>query len=268
MAQSDSTLSRTEYRALLRDVRKLVEQSKEKPADAKLSAYWSIGEQIRARHLTPGVGYGDAIVKDLAADVGLASRTLYEAIQFFDAYDEPPEASGLSWTHHRMLLRLPTKKDRRFYEQKLKEQRWSSRELEAAISAGLHLGAPYELVLERPSEPDYLYGAQVLSVVDGDTLDLQIDLGFGVYRKLRARLAGIDASEPDTQKGRKARDFVVAQLMTAASCAVQTVRVDLHGRYVVHLFFARRRIPTSACFKSGTYLNDLLVQKKHAKVVL
>ena len=35
MAQSDSTLSRAEYRALLRDIKKLVTQSKRKPTDEK-----------------------------------------------------------------------------------------------------------------------------------------------------------------------------------------------------------------------------------------
>ena len=107
----------------------------------------------------------------------------------------------------------------------------------------------------------------MLSVVDGDTLDLQIDLGFGVYRKLRARLASVDAPELTTEAGREARDFLAQELMTAASCAVQTVRVDLHGRYVVHLFFSRRRLGVAACFRTGTYLNDLLIQQKHAKVV-
>jgi hypothetical protein len=154
MAPSDSTLSRAEYRALLRDIKKLVTQSKKRPTDEKLGAYWSIGECIRARHLAEGVGYGSAIVKDLATDVGLAPRTLYEAIQFFDAYDEPPEDTALSWTHHRLLLRLSTKKDRRFYERKLKEEGWSSRELNAAISAGLHLGGDFKLTLTRPGEPD------------------------------------------------------------------------------------------------------------------
>lgn len=267
MSSTDSTLSRAEYRALLRDIKKLVTQSRKKPADEKLDAYWAIGECIRARHLADGVGYGSAIVKDLAADVGLAPRTLYEAIQFFDAYDEPPRDPSLTWTHHRILLRLSSKKDRRFYERKLKEEGWSSRELDAAISTGLHLGKTINLALARPGEPDYLYGAEVLSVVDGDTLDLHIDLGFGVYRKLRARLANVDAPELSTEAGREARDFLAQELMTATSCAVQTVRVDLHGRYVVHLFFARRRLGAAACFKSGTYLNDLLVQKKHAKVV-
>ncbi len=263
----DSTLSRAEYRALLRDIKKLVTQSKKRPADAKLDAYWSIGERIRAENLDGGAGYGKAVIKDLAADLALSGRTLYDAVQFFEAHAEPPEDADITWTHHRLLLRLSTKKDRAFYIRRLKKEGWSSRQLENAIAAGLHLGTHHRLVLTRPTEPDYVYGARVLQVVDGDTLDLDIDLGFGVSRKLRSRLARVNAPEIDSSRGRAARDFSINRLRSARTCVVQTVRVDLHGRYVVHLFFAHRRISSAACFKSGVYLNDLLVQNQHASVV-
>ena len=39
----------------------------------------------------------------------------------------------------------------------------------------------------------YEYRCQVLRVVDGDTIDIDIDLGFGVWmRKQRVRLKGVD----------------------------------------------------------------------------
>ena len=47
-----------------------------------------------------------------------------------------------------------------------------------------------------PTEPTYLYRAVVVRVVDGDTIDVDIDLGFYVWiRKQRIRLFGIDAPE-------------------------------------------------------------------------
>lgn len=39
------------------------------------------------------------------------------------------------------------------------------------------------------------YAARVLNVVDGDTLDLMVDLGFRNYSKIRVRLYGIDTPE-------------------------------------------------------------------------
>lgn len=39
------------------------------------------------------------------------------------------------------------------------------------------------------------YNAHVVRVVDGDTLDLRVDLGFTVLVKIRARLHGVDTPE-------------------------------------------------------------------------
>ena len=57
---------------------------------------------------------------------------------------------------------------------------------------------------EIPTEPAYLYRAVVVRVVDGDTIDVDIDLGFYVWiRKQRIRLIGIDAPETGAKAVRK-----------------------------------------------------------------
>ena len=45
----------------------------------------------------------------------------------------------------------------------------------------------------------YEYSAQVLRVVDGDTVDVLIDCGFSTFKKERVRLYGIDAPESRTR---------------------------------------------------------------------
>ncbi len=46
----------------------------------------------------------------------------------------------------------------------------------------------------------YLYKAKLVRVIDGDTIDLDIDLGFDVWlKKQRIRLAGIDSPECRTK---------------------------------------------------------------------
>ena len=42
------------------------------------------------------------------------------------------------------------------------------------------------------------YNAKVLRVVDGDTVDALVDLGFSVHRKIRVRLYGINTPESRT----------------------------------------------------------------------
>ena len=43
------------------------------------------------------------------------------------------------------------------------------------------------------------YSAEVLRIVDGDTLDAEIDIGFDVFVKKRIRLFGIDTWESRTK---------------------------------------------------------------------
>jgi len=45
----------------------------------------------------------------------------------------------------------------------------------------------------------YIYNAKCLRVVDGDTLDAQVDLGFDTFKKIRIRLVGINTPESRTR---------------------------------------------------------------------
>lgn len=50
----------------------------------------------------------------------------------------------------------------------------------------------------------YTYPIKSFDPVDGDTFDMTIDLGFGISRHIRARIAGIDCPETRMIKTRKA----------------------------------------------------------------
>jgi micrococcal nuclease len=43
------------------------------------------------------------------------------------------------------------------------------------------------------------YNATVTKVVDGDTIDAMVDLGFGTWKKVRIRMHGINAPESRTR---------------------------------------------------------------------
>ena len=72
------------------------------------------------------------------------------------------------------------------------------------------------------------YKCIILKVVDGDTVDVDIDLGFGVWlRDERVRIKGIDAPETRTRdlvekaRGYESKDFV-AKVLPVGS--VQTLK--------------------------------------------
>ena len=47
--------------------------------------------------------------------------------------------------------------------------------------------------------PNYIYRCVVTRVVDGDTVDADIDLGFNMFSKDRIRLMGLDTPESRTR---------------------------------------------------------------------
>lgn len=63
-------------------------------------------------------------------------------------------------------------------------------------SLSLAIAGPAARAEGVPTEPAYLYRAVVVRVVDGDTIDADIDLGFYIWiKRQRIRLLGIDAPE-------------------------------------------------------------------------
>jgi endonuclease YncB( thermonuclease family) len=81
----------------------------------------------------------------------------------------------------------------------------------------------------------FIYNATVTRVVDGDTLDLQLDLGFGVFTRQRVRLLGINAPEHNTDDGKKAIDFVtawVAEHGPQFTVRTQKDKKEKYGRYL------------------------------------
>ena len=83
----------------------------------------------------------------------------------------------------------------------------------------------------------YEYSAEVLRVVDGDTVDVLIDCGFSTFRKERVRLHGIDAPESRTRdKEEKVRGLAAkARLQeliknTSKKVTIKT-ELDKKGKY-------------------------------------
>ena len=75
----------------------------------------------------------------------------------------------------------------------------------------------------------YVYRAKILRIVDGDTVDIDLDLGFGViYAKQRVRLLGIDTPESRTRDkvekfyGNLAKDFLKSLLVKGETYSLKT----------------------------------------------
>src|SRR5690606_27420968 len=93
-------------------------------------------------------------------------------------------------------------------------------------------GELQEHVLTRPSSLAYCYLARVVRIVDADTLDLDVDLGFRSWTKQRIRLAHVDAWEGKTKKGRAALNFVAGEFTRAKTIVIKSEKSDTYGRFV------------------------------------
>lgn len=77
--------------------------------------------------------------------------------------------------------------------------------------------------------PAYVYAATVLSVHDGDTLTLDLDLGFSVHVRASVRLLGCNARELSEPGGKEARDHLRALLPLGTPVTARSVLVDKYG---------------------------------------
>lgn len=89
----------------------------------------------------------------------------------------------------------------------------------------------------------YKYRVDVTRVVDGDTVDVDIDLGFGmVYKKQRVRLYGIDTPESRTRDleekkyGKAAKKFLKETLENAGTVMLLSHDKGKFGRILGELF--------------------------------
>lgn len=82
----------------------------------------------------------------------------------------------------------------------------------------------------------YEYRCEVVKIIDGDTVDVDIDLGFGIWmRKERIRLFGIDTPESRTRDleekkyGLAAKEFLTKWL-SAGNIILKTQK-DAEGKF-------------------------------------
>lgn len=81
------------------------------------------------------------------------------------------------------------------------------------------------------------YVREVKNIVDGDTIDVVIDLGFNVLFEQRVRLAGIDTPESRTSDkaekalGLEAKEYLKKQIKAAKNIVIRTEKMDSSEKY-------------------------------------
>jgi micrococcal nuclease len=109
----------------------------------------------------------------------------------------------------------------------------------------------------------YTYKAILNKVVDGDTLNLTIDLGFNTFWKSNCRLAGINTpelkaiDEATKKKAYNAKAYVISQLLPEKHSEILIVSRELnkYGRPIADIYYGHN---------FSSHLNKELIDKGYA----
>lgn len=111
----------------------------------------------------------------------------------------------------------------------------------------------------QPVTRDYVYDVDVISVYDGDTLNVDIDLGFSIWIKDKSlRLYGIDAPEVRGQtreRGLVVRDWLRQRIEQGQTILIESIsdQPDKYGRYLAILYI------------DGVNINQLMIDEGLAR---
>lgn len=100
---------------------------------------------------------------------------------------------------------------------------------------------------------------EIVKIVDGDTVDLIIDLGFNILCKERIRLNRVDTPESNSKDEKEkllaleAKEFLSLWLTNQNNLKIKTAKDDKYGRYLGEIYGDQH-----LC------INDLLIEKGYA----
>jgi len=83
---------------------------------------------------------------------------------------------------------------------------------------------------------------KINKIIDGDTIDVEIDLGFHISINQRVRLKGIDAAETKTKdlkekaEGLLAKQWLEKELSKPGEWIIETTKDDKYGRILGTLY--------------------------------
>jgi micrococcal nuclease len=109
----------------------------------------------------------------------------------------------------------------------------------------------------------YTYKATIVRVIDGDTVVLNIDLGFKIHHITPCRLAGINAPEMNSKDEKvraaavQSKEYLMGLLPEEMEVTIISKKLDKYGRPVVHFLAESNKYAS---------VNDLMIDAGHAVI--
>jgi micrococcal nuclease len=109
--------------------------------------------------------------------------------------------------------------------------------------------------------PAFRYAAQFIRAVDGDTIIVNIDLGFRLHLETPLRLLGVNSPEKNTAAGKAAMAWTAAWCRDTGPLTLESAKPgdygDKYGRYLATVYGA-----------NGRCLNKEIVTVGHAELFM
>ena len=112
-------------------------------------------------------------------------------------------------------------------------------------------------------KPPYIYDALITRIVDGDTLEVWVDVGLRIGKQETVRLYGVNCPEihskdpVEKERGEAAKAFVKSIMSAGTQVLIQSFKPDnpdeKFGRWLAKIMLA-----------DGTDLSQRLIEAKHA----
>ncbi len=208
------------YAGLLNRVKKTLIEGRQRIEQERVRTYWETGRILHTHILKhkDRARYGEEVLARLAKDIDVSETVLHRCLRFAQRYPILARGPKFSWNHYRKLMTVPDREERLLLEKQIGRNGWSAQELAARIkderpvlsatrqqplSPKTHQLSP-KLNVQRGQ----LYTYQIVkrpSLNADQTPELRVDLGFGVFHKVDARLLSA-FSEGDIVESRPKED--------------------------------------------------------------
>jgi len=275
---------------------------------AMLKTAWIVGREVYKYQIETG-----ETIKTISLDAGAAKGAFEKYVRFYkqnpNGYKDEIDGHPVNWSHYAALIYVGDKKMREFYLANAAKEGWSSHELRRRIRNNFYensllsgsLGPRGTGTLKEINQRLYTYAAEVLKVIDGDTLTLSVDIGFCTKMEHKVRLRGINCPEIGTKKGEQTKAFVESELLNCSPCpsdlgfqsrerseqissafggqissasadksqsvpvvVIRTYKSEKFGRYLVDLWYMKGESSRERILAEGQLLNQVLLDKGFA----
>ena len=108
----------------------------------------------------------------------------------------------------------------------------------------------------------YQYKCDIIRLIDGDTVEVRLDMGLHVFKVEKIRLRGIDAPERGKPGGTEATAWLKEKL-AGHDIYIETVKQDKYGRFLGWFYHSKDEMRNQGFAGS---INLEMVKSKHARL--